>query len=81
MTESHSWFSQPAHSLFLLGHREEVYDIDYQCSPVCGFVESQMSELRDPKAMADVGLETGIEFVPFGSSTTEDQLVRRRIRI
>jgi len=30
VTESHSWFSQPAHSLFLLGHREEVYDIDYQ---------------------------------------------------
>ena len=71
-----------AHSLFLLGHREEVYDIDYQVlagerKSADGFVESQMSELRDPKAVAEMGLETGVGFVPFGSEAYE---VFKRVR-
>jgi HEAT repeat protein len=60
-----------AHSLFLLGDREEVYDIDYQVligerKSADGFVQSQMNELHDPKAVALMGFETGIGFMPFG---------------
>jgi HEAT repeat protein len=71
-----------AHSLFLLGDREEVYDIDYQVligerKSTDGFVQSQMNELRDPKAVAMMGLETGVGFMPFGGEAYE---VFRRIR-
>jgi HEAT repeat protein len=59
------------HSLFLLGDREDVYDIDYQVligerKSADGFVQSQMNELRDPKAVAMMGFETGLGFMPFG---------------
>jgi HEAT repeat protein len=65
-----------AHSLFLLGDREEVYDIDYQVliserKSADGFVESQMNELKNPKALAMMGFETGIGFVPFGGEAYE----------
>ena len=71
-----------AHSLFLLGDRDEVYDIDYEVlngkrKSADGFVASQISELRDPKAVAAMGLETGIGFVPFGGEAYE---VYKRVR-
>jgi len=71
-----------AHSLFLLGDRGEVYDIDYEVlngerKSADGFVASQMSELRDPKAVAAMGLETGIGFMPFGGEAYE---VYKRVR-
>jgi HEAT repeat protein len=65
-----------AHSLFLLGDREEVYDIDYQVligerKSADGFVKSQIDELKDPKVVAMMGFETGIGFVPFGGEVYE----------
>jgi HEAT repeat protein len=71
-----------AHSLFLLGDRGEVYDIDYEVlngerKSADGFVASQISELRDPKAVAAMGLETGIGFMPFGGEAYE---VYKRVR-
>ena len=71
-----------AHSLFLLGDRREVYDIDYEVlngkrKSADGFVASQISELRDPKAVAAMGLETGIGFMPFGGEAYE---VYKRVR-
>jgi HEAT repeat protein len=71
-----------AHSLFLLGDRAEVYDIDYEVlsgerKSADGFVASQISELRDPKAVAAMGLETGIGFMPFGGEAYE---VYKRVR-
>jgi HEAT repeat protein len=33
-----------------------------------GLVDSQMKMLRDPKAMASVGFQVGIGFIPFGSA-------------
>jgi HEAT repeat protein len=65
-----------AHSLFLLGDREEVYDIDYEVltgerKSADGFVQSQLSELHDPKAVALMGFETGIGFMPFGGEAYE----------
>jgi HEAT repeat protein len=65
-----------AHTLFLLGDRGEVYDIDYEVlngerKSSDGFVASQISELRDPKAVAAMGLETGIGFMPFGGEAHE----------
>ena len=71
-----------AHSLFLLGDRGEVYDIDYEVlngerKSANGFVASQISELRDPKAVAAIGLETGIGFMPFGGEAYE---VYKRVR-
>ena len=71
-----------AHSLFLLGDRDEVYDIDYEVlngerKSADGFVASQISELRDPKAVAAMGLETGIGFMPFGGEAYE---VYKRVR-
>ena len=65
-----------AHSLFLLGDRGEVYNIDYEVlngerKSADGFVASQISELRDPKAVAAMGLETGIGFMPFGGEAYE----------
>ena len=35
-----------------------------------GFVASQISEFRDPKAVAVMGLETGMGFIPFGGKRT-----------
>ena len=65
-----------AHSLFLLGDRDEAYEIDYEvligerkCAD--GFVESQMNELKNPKAVATMGFETGIGFVPFAGTGYE----------
>jgi HEAT repeat protein len=71
-----------AHSLFLLGDRGEVYDIDYEVlngerKSADGFVASQISELRDPRAVAAMGLETGIGFMPFGGEAYE---VYKRVR-
>ena len=71
-----------AHSLFLLGDRGEVYDIDYEVlngerKSADGFVASQISELRDPRAVVAMGLETGIGFMPFGGEAYE---VYKRIR-
>jgi HEAT repeat protein len=71
-----------AHSLFLLGDRDEVYDIDYQVlngerKSADGFVQSQVGELRDPKAVGEMGLETGIGFLPFGGEAYE---VFKRVR-
>jgi HEAT repeat protein len=71
-----------AHSLFLLGDRDEAYDIDYEVlngerKSADGFVASQISELRDPKAVAAMGLETGIGFMPFGGEAYE---VYKRVR-
>jgi len=65
-----------AHSLFLLGDREETYDIDYQVligerKSADGFVKSQIDELKDPKVVAMMGFETGIGFVPFGGEAYE----------
>jgi HEAT repeat protein len=76
-----------AHSLFLLGDRGEVYDIDYEVlsgerKSADGFVASQISEFRDPKAVAVMGLETGIGFMPFGGEAYEGVQgpVKMRIR-
>ena len=71
-----------AHSLFLLGDRGEVYDIDYEVlngerKSADGFVASQISELRDPRAVAAMGLETGMGFMPFGGEAYE---VYKRVR-
>jgi HEAT repeat protein len=65
-----------AHSLFLLGEREAAYDVDYQVligerRGANGFVHSQLQELRDPKVVAMMGVETGIGFLPFGGEGYE----------
>jgi HEAT repeat protein len=65
-----------AHSLFLLGDREDSYEIDYEMligerKTADGFVASQVNELKDPKAVAMMGFETGIGFVPFGGAGYE----------
>jgi HEAT repeat protein len=65
-----------AHSLFRLGDHEEAYEIDYEMligerKGAEGFVESQMDELKDSKAVAMMGVETGIGFVPFGGEAYE----------
>jgi HEAT repeat protein len=71
-----------AHSLFLLGHPEEAYEIDYEVligerKGADGFVASQVDELRDSKAVAMMGVETGVGFAPFGGPAYE---VFKRIR-
>jgi HEAT repeat protein len=65
-----------AHALFLLGRPEDAYKIDYEvltgewkCAH--GFVASQMDELKDSKAVAMMGVETGIGFAPFGGPAYE----------
>ncbi len=65
-----------AHSLLLLGQPEEAYKIDYEvligerkCAH--GFVASQMDELKDSKAVAMMGVETGVGFAPFGGPAYE----------
>jgi HEAT repeat protein len=65
-----------AHSLFLLGDREDSYEVDYEMligerKTADGFVATQMNELKDSKAVAKMGLETGIGFVPFGGEAYE----------
>ena len=65
-----------AHSAFLLGDRRDSYEIDYEMlvgelKAADGFVESGTNELKDPKAVAAIGLETGLGFVPFGSAGYE----------
>jgi HEAT repeat protein len=65
-----------AHSLFLLGHPEEAYEIDYQVligerKGADGFVASQLEELKDSKAVAMMGVETGLGFAPFGGPAYE----------
>jgi HEAT repeat protein len=65
-----------ARSLFLLGDRQEAYEIDYEVlmgerKSADSFVKAQMDELHDPKAVAMMGFETGIGFVPFGGTAYE----------
>jgi HEAT repeat protein len=65
-----------AHSLLLLGHPEEAYEFDYEVligerKGADGFVASQLGELKDPKAVAMMVVETGIGFVPFGGAGYE----------
>jgi len=65
-----------AHSLLLLGDRQDVYDIDFEVlngdrKSADGFVTSQMNEPRDPRVVATMGIETGIGFVPFGGEAYE----------
>jgi HEAT repeat protein len=71
-----------AHSLFLLGQPEKAYQIDYEVlrgdrKGADGFVASQMEELKDSKAVAMMGVETGIGFAPFGGPAYE---VFKRVR-
>src|ERR1700732_2820374 len=65
-----------AHSLFLLGDREDSYEIDYEMligerTAADGFVASGINELKNPKAVAMIGFETGIGFMPFGGEIYE----------
>jgi len=65
-----------ARSLFLLGDREGAYEIDYEVltgerKSAHGFVESQINELKDPKVVAMMGVETGIGFIPCGGEGYE----------
>jgi HEAT repeat protein len=65
-----------ARSLFLLGDRNEAYEIDYEVligerKGADSFVASGINELKDPKAVAMMGFETGIGFVPFGGEGYE----------
>jgi HEAT repeat protein len=65
-----------AHSLFRLGEREQAFEIDYEVlmgerKTADGFVKSQMNELKDPKAVAMMGFETGVGFAPFGGEAYE----------
>ncbi|HXA05350.1 MAG TPA: HEAT repeat domain-containing protein [Bryobacteraceae bacterium] len=65
-----------ARSLFLLGDREEAYEIDYEVligerKGADGFVESQLNELKNPKVVAMMGFETGLGFVPFAGTGYE----------
>ena len=64
-----------AHSLFLLGDREDSYEIDYEGdeerTAADGFVASGINEVNSPKAVAKIGFETGLGFVPFGGAGYE----------
>jgi HEAT repeat protein len=65
-----------AHSLFLLGDREDSYEIEYEMligerTAADGFVASGMNELKNPKAVAMIAFETGLGFVPFGGAGYE----------
>ena len=65
-----------AHSLFLLGDREDSYEIEYEVligerTAADGFVASGMNEVKNPKAVAMIGFETGLGFVPFGGAGYE----------
>ena len=72
-----------AHSLFLLGDREDSYEIDYEMligerQTADGFVASGMNELKSPKGVALIGFDTGLGFVPFGGAGYE--VVKRASR-
>ncbi|HEV3198837.1 MAG TPA: HEAT repeat domain-containing protein, partial [Bryobacteraceae bacterium] len=65
-----------ARSLFLLGDRQEAFEIDYEVlmgerKSADSFVKSQTNELKDAKAVAMMGFETAIGFVPFGGEAYE----------
>jgi HEAT repeat protein len=65
-----------AHSLYLLGERAEVYDVDLELltgerKSADGFVKTQINELHNPRVVATMGFETGIGFVPFGGEAYE----------
>jgi HEAT repeat protein len=65
-----------AHSLLLLGHPEEAYEIDFEVligerKGAHGFLASQLDELKDSKAVAMMGVETGVGFAPFGGPAYE----------
>ena len=75
MTGSRAWFL-PRPLTLPLGNRKDVYEIDYQVllgewKSADGFVQSQMNELKDSKAVAMIGFETGIGFMPFGGEIYE----------
>jgi hypothetical protein len=62
-----------AHSLFLLGDREDAYNIDYDVltgerKAAEGFVASGKDELTSPKGLTLIGIEGGLGFVPFGDA-------------
>src|SRR5579862_4797346 len=64
-----------AHSLFI-GRPEEAYQTDYEVltgerKGAAGFVASQLDELKDSKAVAMMGVETGNGFAPFGGAAYE----------
>jgi HEAT repeat protein len=76
MTKNWQSLSPAAHSLFRLGDRREAFEIDYEVrlgerKSANGFVKSQMNELKDPKAVAMMGFETGIGFAPFEGEAYE----------
>ena len=65
-----------AHSLFLLGHHDEAYEIDYEVlvgerKGANDFVASQIDELKDTKIVTMMGVEAGVGFVPFGGPAYE----------
>jgi HEAT repeat protein len=65
-----------AHSLFVLGDRKDAYEIDYEMligerTAADGFVASGVNELKNPKAVAMIGFQTGLGFVPFGGAGYE----------
>jgi hypothetical protein len=64
-----------ARSLLLLGDREDSYEIEYEMligerTAADGFVAS-VNELKNPKAVAMMAIETGLGFVPFGGAGYE----------
>ena len=71
-----------AHSLLLLGQPGKAYQIDYEVlrgerKGANGFFASQVDELKDSKAVAMMGVETGIGFAPFGGPAYD---VFKRVR-
>jgi hypothetical protein len=76
-----------ARSRFMLGEREEPYEIDYEVltgerKSANGFVKSQINELKDPKADAMIGVETGIGSCRSAARSTNcsKEFVRMSIR-
>jgi HEAT repeat protein len=64
------------HALFLLGDREDSYEIDYEMlvgegKTADGFVASGINELKSPKGAALIGFQSGLGFVPFGGAGYE----------
>jgi hypothetical protein len=65
-----------AHALFLSGHPEEAWKIDYEVligerKGAAGFVASRSDDLKDSKTVAMMGVETGLGFAPFGGPAYE----------
>ncbi len=83
MTRNRPAFLLPhTHLPFFLGHPEEAYEIDYEVligkrKGAAGFVASQVDELKDSRAVAMMGVETGVGFAPFGGPAYE---VFKRVR-